>query len=106
MALPAGKVTANRLFNLTARFLNLNLVNSAVFFGAHPAEAIEKPADPSLKFPLAEEIPLQYNVIITITTKIFVSPPEKVVYFSVGDEAVIFDIDTPKEYEDLIAKLN
>lgn len=31
--------------NLTARFLNLNLVDSAVFFGAHPAEVIEKPAD-------------------------------------------------------------
>lgn len=31
---------------------------------------------------------------------------DRVVYFSVGDEAVIFDIDTPKDYEDLIAKLN
>lgn len=31
--------------NLTARFLNLNLVDSAVFFGASPAEVIEKPAD-------------------------------------------------------------
>lgn len=30
--------------NLTARFLNLNLVDSGVFFGAHPAEVIEKPA--------------------------------------------------------------
>jgi multimeric flavodoxin WrbA len=31
--------------NLTARFLNLNLIDSAVFFGAHPAEVIEKPSD-------------------------------------------------------------
>lgn len=31
---------------------------------------------------------------------------DRVVYLSVGDEAVIFDIDTPKDYEDLIAKLN
>jgi len=31
--------------NLTARFLNLNLVDSSVFFGAHPAEVIENPAD-------------------------------------------------------------
>lgn len=31
--------------NLTARFLNLNLVESAVFFGANPAEVIEKAAD-------------------------------------------------------------
>ena len=31
--------------NLTARFLNLRLVDSGVFFGAHPAEVIEKPAD-------------------------------------------------------------
>lgn len=31
----------------------------------------------SLMFRLAEEIPLQYNVIITTTTKIFIPPPEK-----------------------------
>lgn len=31
----------------------------------------------SLMFRLAEEIPLQYNVIITTTTKIFLPPPEK-----------------------------
>jgi multimeric flavodoxin WrbA len=32
---------AEPALNLTARFLNLNLIDSAVFFGAHPAEAIE-----------------------------------------------------------------
>jgi probable selenium-dependent hydroxylase accessory protein YqeC len=31
----------------------------------------------SLMFRLAEEIPLQYNVVITTTTKIFIPPPEK-----------------------------
>jgi len=29
--------------NLTARFLNLNMVDSAVFLGAHPGEVIESP---------------------------------------------------------------
>lgn len=36
---------AEPALNLTARFLNLNLIESAVFFGASPAEVIEKPAD-------------------------------------------------------------
>ena len=31
----------------------------------------------SLMFRLAEEIPLQYNVVITTTTKIFIPPPKK-----------------------------
>lgn len=36
---------AEPALNLTARFLNLKLVDSAVFFGAHPAEVIEDPDD-------------------------------------------------------------
>ncbi len=36
---------AEQALNLTARFLNLDLVDSAVFFGASPGEAIEEPAN-------------------------------------------------------------
>lgn len=42
---PGWEGYSEQALNLTARFLNLNLVDSAVFFGAHPAEVIEKPAD-------------------------------------------------------------
>lgn len=40
----------------------------------------------SLMFRLAEEIPFQYNVIITTTTKIFLPPPEKFPLVLLGRE--------------------
>jgi probable selenium-dependent hydroxylase accessory protein YqeC len=40
----------------------------------------------SLMFRLAEEIPLQYNVIITTTTKIFIPPPERFPLVLLGRE--------------------